>query len=73
MAVGLTAPLTAPLEEWQKHEKHDEDCLKVLKEIGSLDSKGRIRSWKGAEFFRKIEALGHSSMGFTTCKCREEA
>ena len=50
-----------------------EQIMMVLKEAGLTDSLGRIRRWDGWLFSARIGELGHSTLGFGTCKCRSGA
>lgn len=49
-------------------QKHNEDIQRILKSSGCLDTRGRIRYWK-KELWAKFEQAGHSSLGFSRCKC----
>lgn len=57
------------MEKWEYHQKHDADINRILKDQGCMDSKGRIRAWKGEKTWKAIKEKGHSSVGFEECNC----
>lgn len=60
------------MEEWQKHQKHDEDLKRLHKELGFLDGQGRLRKFNGPKFWPKWTALGHDKGDFQECKCKRQ-
>jgi hypothetical protein len=53
--------------------KHYTEVRKILKEHGCFDRKGQLRKWEGKKVVPAMEAEGHSSLGFETCKCRNNS
>ena len=57
--------------EWELRKQHEEDISRILEETGCLDSKGRLRTWKGPLVAPLIEAAGHCpGRRFEDCRCR---
>lgn len=59
------------MKEWQKREKHDSDIRKSLLGV-EMDGAGRVRRWLGAETLEKLASIGHSSIGYESCRCAWE-
>lgn len=57
------------MELWQKKEKHDKEVKEVLKQLGCMDTMGRIRRWDGKKVWAELEKLGHTSLDCDKCKC----
>ncbi len=60
-------------DNWDVAERHDTDIKKVLSESGCMDDKGRIRQWRGKEVVPAMARLGHNSLDFNRCQCKQEA
>jgi hypothetical protein len=58
--------------EWKRRERHDSQVRAALAG-DEIDRAGRIRIWHGARTIQKLEARGHSSLGYETCRCSQEA
>ena len=63
-------PAQRETPEWKKREQHDSDIRKALLGV-EMDGAGRIRRWFGAETLEKLASIGHSSIGFQQCRCRQ--
>lgn len=58
-------------EMWQKRKKHHEEVTKLLRDGGEMDQQGRIRSWFGKKSHDRLLSIGHTSVGFEQCGCKE--
>lgn len=65
----MAHPLSTATPLWRKREQHDEDVRAVLRDLDCVDSQGRLRTWKGPQVMSRLEARGHSSLGFRCCRC----
>ena len=63
-------PTAQPKPDWQRHQEHHETVTRILTETGCLDAQHRMRRWHGPKVIPLLEAAGHSSTDFYTCRCR---
>jgi len=54
--------------DWKERQRHHDDVRKTHEELGNLDSNGRVRRFKGEEFFSRLQELGHSAVA-EMCLC----
>lgn len=59
------------MKEWEARQKHHEDTTRILTDGGFMDSQRRIRAWDGSVIWPQLAELGHYSMDFNKCKCKE--
>jgi len=57
------------MQEWEKKQKHHDDCRQVLKDTGCMDSQGRVRRFRGQAAFDALKAKGHTAFTYEDCDC----
>lgn len=58
---------------WKLRQKHHDELQALSKELGFLDSKGRMRKFDGPELRSRWKALGHSHYEMDECQCLKQA
>ena len=61
------------MQEWERKQKHY-DAIRSLGPADGIhkDNTGFLYLYEGAKVLAALEKLGHSSLGYETCKCRKE-
>jgi len=62
--------MAKPSEMWKKNRQHTDDVSKVLQDLGNMNRFGEIVGWVGKHAYVKMNQVGHSSIDFNKCRCK---